>query len=150
MFGVVLGSQRGEAPELLAVEALVAQAVVKALPKAFRQGLPGSMPWVSQAQSGESLIQLEGDELGTIVASDDGRATAPGEQVDQHALDVGRGQRAFADQGRGSLKPDVLTSIPLYRGDPGRSHWNRNRGPTKTTACALWDHYLGVFLKHVG
>ena len=93
-----------DAPELLAVQALVAQARVEALTEAVLPGLAGLDVVGLGALGLEPLGKLEGDELGAVVASDHLRPAVAGEEPRQNALDGRRGERTARHQGQGDAR----------------------------------------------
>jgi hypothetical protein len=88
-----------DAPELLAAEAFVAQAVVEALAEGVLPGLAGVDVVGVGACVGERLGELEGDELRPIVEHP--WPAMPSEEPRQDALDDRRGKRAAWHQGGG-------------------------------------------------
>ena len=93
-----------DAPELLAVEALIAQPRVEALTVVVLPGLAGLDVMRSGTEALEPLGQFEGDELGAVVASHHPRPAVTGEEPREHALDGRRGERTARHQGQGDAR----------------------------------------------
>jgi len=106
VLGVVLDSEplqqdagMRDAPEVLFVEALVAQPPVERLAKSVLPRLAGLDVECGRADLFEPVHDLGCDELAAVVTSDHGRRSVVLEQPLQHALDDARRDRAGAVHG---------------------------------------------------